>query len=247
MSVKVSQAVWANFREGGNLKLTLLALADWADESGDKIYPSMSTIAAKVCCSEDQARRMVHALIKRGLVAVVGNEHGGAPGSSRKYRINLDPLTAGADATPTPCTGASPTAGADARGINGRRVASMQVDGLHPCGFTPCTGASLSVIEPSFNREGHNTTGKSVTKHKRRRLPRTACPGSVDVTDRMSEWAISEGVPKDRVLPETSKFIDHHLREGSLFSNWDAAWRNWMRKAVEFAQQAPNAGPISRR
>jgi hypothetical protein len=49
----------------------------------------------------------VHTLIESGFVDVVGNHNGGAPKTTRHYRINLERLTACADANPTPCAGAS--------------------------------------------------------------------------------------------------------------------------------------------
>jgi hypothetical protein len=33
---------------------------------------------------------------------------------------------------------------------------------------------------------------------------------------------------------ELGKFADHHSANGSLFIDWQAAWRTWIRKAVEF-------------
>lgn len=227
MSIKVSRAVWKNFRDGGNLKLTLLALADWADDRGDKIYPSMSTIAAKVCCSEVQTRRTVHSLIERGLVAVVGNEHGGKPGSSRQYRINLERLTALASD--------SPTALASERGINGRRLSPMRVEVSRTRSETALASETLSVIEPSVIREVHKGNGNASPKLKRQRSHATALPDSIEVTERMAQWAIEQGVPEGRVMPETEKFLDHFRGNGKRQKDWIATWRNWMRKAVEYA------------
>jgi hypothetical protein len=241
MSIKVSRAVWEHFREGGNLKLTMLALADWSDDDGGRIYPSMASIAVKVCCSQAQARRTVHALIARGVVEVVGNESGGPPGSTRRYRINLQRLTAGVDARPTPCVNATPTAGTHASGKAHRPLAPMQVDALHRCSFTPCTGASLTVIEPSVNREVLTLADQPTTKQRRqrRRLPVTACPNELAVTDAMSEWAIEQGVPADRVMPETAKFLNRNAGNGTMQADWIATWRNWMLKSVEFSQRSP--------
>ncbi len=128
MSVIVLARVWSGCPEGGSELLALLALADWSDDQG-RCYPSMCSIAKKTRLSESQARRVVHVLIERGFLSVTGNPYGGAPGSTRQYKINLDKLTAsvcargGADATPS--TGAR--------------------DGSHPCAETPSAHASLTV------------------------------------------------------------------------------------------------------
>ena len=104
-------SVFQHFPEGGTRKLTLLCLSDHANDAGSNCYPSIASIAKRICCSESQARRNVHALIEAGYVSVEpGTELGG--GSSRRYRINLERLTPCTDATPsmdaTPSTGASP-------------------------------------------------------------------------------------------------------------------------------------------
>lgn len=42
---------------------------------------------------------------------------------------------------------------------------------------------------------------------------------------------------------EVRKFCDHHEANGSLKSNWQAAWRTWVGKAVEFAAGRKAAQP----
>jgi hypothetical protein len=67
---------------------------------------------------------------------------------------------------------------------------------------------------------------------------KTAPPGEFEVTEEMWAWAQEQGVAHARVESETAKFLDHHKAKGSKFIDWDAAWRTWMRKSVEFAGRA---------
>lgn len=138
--------VWEHYPAGGSELLALLALADWSDDIG-VCFPSMAAISAKTRLSRSQAQRVVHGLIDEGYVSVLENSMGGAPGMTRRYRINLEKLTGGADATgrmdatPTGRTGATGSAGA-----TGRMDAA---DGSHGCGETGRMGATQTVIEPS--------------------------------------------------------------------------------------------------
>lgn len=50
----------------------------------------------------------------------------------------------------------------------------------------------------------------------------------------MWAWAEEQGVTAEVIPIETDKFLDHHRAKGSMFSDWRAAWQNWMRKVVEF-------------
>ena len=34
---------------------------------------------------------------------------------------------------------------------------------------------------------------------------------------------------------EWGQFVDHHAKNASVFSDWDAAWRTWLRNSVKFA------------
>jgi hypothetical protein len=125
MSIKVMSMVWENYPEGGSELLALLALADWSNDAG-ACFPSMASIAMKTRLSRSQAQRVVHGLIEAKFVFVLENAMGGAPGMTRRYRINLEKLTGSAGAT-------------------GRIDAA---DGSHGCGETGRKGATLTVTEP---------------------------------------------------------------------------------------------------
>lgn len=108
-----------NFRQGGASKLVMLVLANWCDDRGLNLYPSIAAVADKACLSVSQARRVIHRLIEDGFLEVVGNHSGGAQHATRRYRVVIEQLlspplkvihTPSVDATPrmdaTPCTGA---------------------------------------------------------------------------------------------------------------------------------------------
>jgi len=103
--------VWKNYPKGGSEKLAMLALADWCNDQGGSLHPSINAIARKINVSESQARRIVHELIKEGYLDVIGNLNGGNPGKSRQYKMNIKMLS-------TPCmdatTGTNATTGMDA-------------------------------------------------------------------------------------------------------------------------------------
>ena len=135
MSIRVMTDVWDRFPGAGSELLVMLALADWCNDDGGSLYPSIAAVATKIRASTSQARRILHALIEDGWVSVVGNEAGGAPGTTRHYRVNVGKLAS------TPRIGA--TAGVDARGGADAR------DGLHGCAETAGAGASLTVNTPT--------------------------------------------------------------------------------------------------
>ncbi|MHB1351985.1 MAG: helix-turn-helix domain-containing protein [Thiobacillus sp.] len=124
MSIRVMSMVWERYPGGGSTLLALLALADWSDDNG-RCYPSMASISKKIRLKPRRAQRIVHQLIEDGFVQVVGNEFGGAPGSTRQYRINLSMLTGVLDDTRTGVLEDTPSRETgvleDAEGCTGRR------------------------------------------------------------------------------------------------------------------------------
>lgn len=133
MSIKVMARVWEDFPGGGGSELlTMLALADWSDDSG-YCWPSIQSVALKTRLSRSQAQRVLHGLRDIGFVSVVGNERGGKPGVTCRYRINLEALTGRTDATGS----VHATGRTDAQ------------DGSHGCAKRGSADATQTVSEPS--------------------------------------------------------------------------------------------------
>ena len=107
-------------------------------------------------------------------------------------------------------------------------------DGGHP----PQSAAECSTLPPSAARDGDGDGCRDGDGGgRKRRKPATPCPDSFDVTEAMSVWAVEQGLPAARVMPETAQFLDRHRAKGDTFSDWVSAWRTWIRNAVKFAQE----------
>lgn len=91
MSIHVMNLVWAHADVKGSELLILLAMADFSDDNGENIFPSMQTLGRKARLSDKQARRVVQNLVKLKLVEIV--EQGGwqrGRNRSNSYRILLE-------------------------------------------------------------------------------------------------------------------------------------------------------------
>lgn len=135
MSIRVMSLVWTNYQRGGSEKLAMLALADWCNDQGESLHPSIAAVAKKINTSESQARRIIHGFIDDGYLEVVGNLFGGPPGTTRQYRLNIQKLAQTPSAHATPSMDATPSTHAR------RRVAPMRE--------RASTHATQSTIEPS--------------------------------------------------------------------------------------------------
>lgn len=92
MSIRVMSVVWDRYPAGGSKLLTMLALADWADDEGERIYPSMETLAAKCRMSERQIRRIVGELVNEDYLILQQKSVGGT-GKTNRYKVNLQTLS----------------------------------------------------------------------------------------------------------------------------------------------------------
>ncbi len=95
MSLKAMNAVWTHSEASGGARLTLLALADWADDAGHVVYcrerdRRQESIARKARISVRQLRNVIDGLIASGELAVTAGGHG--PGDIAEYRILLPEL-----------------------------------------------------------------------------------------------------------------------------------------------------------
>ena len=131
MSIRVMDLVWRNFPGGGSDLLAMLALADWCNDDGGSLHPSIAAVARRIRKSESQARRSVRKLMTNDWVIVVGNQFGGAPGTTRQYRLNVEKLNQTPSVYATPRVSETPRT--DAR------------DGSHGCETTAGMDATLTV------------------------------------------------------------------------------------------------------
>lgn len=160
------------------------------------------------------AQRALSRLIEDRFVSVVGNESGGAPGATRRYRIEVAALTVDKNVTGDKN---------DSRETVDKNVAKRVTN--------------LSTNTSYIRQSGGEQRGKPKKKCERR-AALSSCPDDFNVSESMAAWAVGKGLSEDRVMPESEKFLDHHRSKGSRFVDWPEAWRIWIVKAVEFRARA---------
>jgi hypothetical protein len=246
MSIKVMSKVWDGYPAGGSELLALLALADWSNDDG-MCFPSIASIASKTRLSRSQAQRVVHALIDQGFVAVLDNAMGGAPGATRRYRINLAKLATGSagatgrmDATPTGRTDATGSAGATGR-MDAR-------DGSHGCAETGRMGATLTVIEPSITTKGGASQARRPTTPRQKReqttlneylfVCKTTAAKPVPDDHPIRKWCVDAGLVPEMLQVAWVLFRERYTEgekgRGKRYKDWpghfaNAVKANWFR------------------
>lgn len=83
MSIKIMSWVWDNSPYSGSALLLHLALADYANDSGE-CWPSQVSLAAKARCSERYVRTTTSKMVDDGFLEVVSASNGK---STHRYRL----------------------------------------------------------------------------------------------------------------------------------------------------------------
>lgn len=175
MSVRILSKVWEGYPGDSSAELlALLALADWSDDEG-RSFPSIASIGRKCRIKSRQAQRLVHRLIDIGLVSVIENSSGGKPGSTRRYRINLDRLT-GVE---------------NVRGVINDTGVKNDADGCHLRRETGGQNDTLTVIDTSVTV----SKGSSSSSKRKKKASGITMKAFLDACNAAGEDAILESDP----------------------------------------------------
>jgi hypothetical protein len=64
---------------------------------------------------------------------------------------------------------------------------------------------------------------------------RSRLPPDWRLPDTWRSWAAASGLSEAQIDEEAAKFADHWHGTGDRRDNWEATWRNWCRRAKEYA------------
>lgn len=81
-----------------------------------------------------------------------------------------------------------------------------------------------------------NSTNLNAHSNKRAKEKGTPIPEDFKVTKKMQNWA-KEKAFSINILIETEKFTNHAEATDRSQSRWEAAWRNWMLQAEQYADE----------
>ena len=212
MSIRVMSRVWDHYPGKGSDLLAMLALADWSDDDG-RCFPSVAALARKVRLQERQAQRALSGLIEQGFLSVTGNENGGAPGMTRRYRVNLERLTGVTQDTPP------------------------KVDGCHARRETGVSGDTQTVNEPSVVISSQRTRKKSKALPLTDWLAQVAAAGekAIPDDDPVRSYAAQAGIPDDFMPLAWAEFKARHSEpDAKTYTDWRAVFRkavrgNWLK------------------
>lgn len=171
-----------NFRQGGAAKLVMLVLANWCDDRGLNLYPSIAAVADKACLSVSQARRVIHRLIEDGFLEVVGNHSGGAQHATRRYRVVIEQLLSPSlEVIHTPSAGATPRMDATPRmGARGENCKQLKYKNKSHVGENAKLSTRLAPVLANTLRNNIKNHTQKITDSADSNLDDVELPAYVD-------------------------------------------------------------------
>lgn len=238
MSIKFTRLCWPA-RILGPPKVTLMRLADFADDAG-LCWPSIDRVADEGGISARTAQTAVQYLQHIGVLILVTK--GGGRGRPTKYRIDLErvrqlhPISAGNGAAET---------------VYEPHPLPETVQDTHEKGAADAGKGAAPAPELSIEQSKERPR---IAKTRKRACAAISIDWQPDQQDRghaaerFATWAQRTGLPSPDVDVEAERFRNHHLAKGSTMADWHAAWRTWCGNACTFAERRgrPNgasAGP----
>jgi hypothetical protein len=109
---------------------------------------------------------------------------------------------------------------------------------------SPCSGSLFPPNPPIPSRHSNRGTDlrsgsgedPDLTRARAKQVPRQATRWPADFTLTTERHALGREIGVE--MPwEWNKFKDYHQAKGSRFCNWDAAWRAWLRNAIDYQQR----------
>lgn len=232
--------VWDRFEAGGGALLLALALADFADDAGRSIWPSVQTLMRKTRQSRRTVQRQLAELRASGwLIAETSAINGDRAGLSVLYHINPDWLEGGVNLTHPPLGGVRHSYDAGGappvtRGVRHRYDAG----GAPPVTPNPSMNRPISTNEPS---EGFALSPDQRSKKPKKAGEAQRLPDDFVLTEARRTFAEQQGIDPVRTF---AMFRDHwHAAAGTRAAkrDWDAVWRIWCRREPEFKRNLPGA------
>ena len=174
MSIAVMSRLFRAQLGSPNRKMLAIRLADFADDDGRGIWPTVGRLAIETELSERTVQRLLREFVEDGLLVVVA-EGGGRPGQATRYDFNMRVLEQfiGAKTTSNGCHGdtgdtVSPVSTATETGDNGDR------EGCHRVTQTVIEPLNKPSIERGAREDDFQESGANPEKLLPEENPKTA-------------------------------------------------------------------------
>lgn len=216
--------------------VTLMAFWNYVDNKTLTAYPSIKMLAENIGKSERTVQRALASLLEKGFLGVVRAGGNGAKDTTERRltlpeeRQSLSPLTKNkGDSQCHPSQ--------DNKGDSQRRIRVTFSDNKGDSQCHPNRSMNKSRIDHGGGAQATPATPEPTKQPQRG----TRLPDHFKLDQATIGWTLNQPNPH-KINPnnEYEKFCDYWKAKpgkAGIKLDWNATWRNWWRKALEYAQQ----------
>jgi hypothetical protein len=223
VSIRVMNAVWEHSAQTGSALLMLLALADFADDTG-LAFPSVSRLAKKTRITPRQAWSLIKRLKAEGELTI---ELGGGRGRTNRYRVCLKNHIENDEMGNTENISVKPSA---------QNSEIQRIKTVKPASGDPSEIRHEPSVEDTSQKPGGQQSSKRSTAKR-------TWPDDLVLTADMHAAALKIASELGVVLDVDREFDAWHddcLAHGRKYTDWAAAWRSRIRGIPKFGASGIN-------
>ena len=210
----------------------LLTLSCHMNDAGESCFPSIATLVEETGLSNRSVIDHIRSAKEAGWLKVGLHGFGGQKWRSHEYAC----ATPEAGEAPSPGTekGGEPASPAQQKG--GEPPSKKVVKEVHSISTRDNTTKDNQEIEQATSSPAQ-CFDKAVQPIQKKRDPSagTRLPPDWVLSQALGEWALAEGLTRERIRQEADKFRDYWISKPGAAgrkADWPATWRNWIRKAT---------------
>ena len=78
---------------------------------------------------------------------------------------------------------------------------------------------------------------KESKKDGTRAKKRSSIASDFKLSEEGIQFASNKGLSPPKVVHQCERFVDYHKAKGTLFADWEAAWRTWVNNSIKFESE----------
>jgi Helix-turn-helix domain len=213
------------------LKNLLMAICHHADRETWSCWPSQDLLAFESEVSKRTIQRKLEELQERGFLRI-------------EKRRNQDGTQANSRLTVTGGQAVTLSPPVDKEGLTGGQKGGSPGDTTCPPVKKQEEQEEQS-IESAREKDVPDLFEIPPAPRKSRKKPATGFPSDFSLTDTDIAFAIERGFSSRPVLQNLyESFRSRHQAKGTIFSDWHAAWRNWVLNEIKFGRSKKSDADI---
>lgn len=205
MSIKLMTMVFDRYPNGGGEMLLALSLADFAEDDGTRVFPSIKQLAEKTRQSERTVQYQLRKMEQSGWLILVNSGNGGR-NQRREYIINPDWIK-GADFAPAQST-AEKGATDDIKGCK------SQQERVQP--IAPAYTHHRPIKDPSINHQGASAPTDDDFEHAWRLYPKRSGGNSKSAARKAWNARLKAGVSADDMIDGVERYAAYCQATGRI-------------------------------